>query len=172
MNRTGHGKAADWWSFGAIIYEMVFGIPPFYTQNRTKLYENIKKKELEIPQGMSAPLNDLISRLLVKDPHNRLGSSEKDAEEIMSHEWFECINWAEMRAKTIKAPYTPQLEDPKDVKHFSTGFTSKDPYGSYTSNLSIPNSAGDKWEGFSYEGKSLEGQMHEGNFDEDFDMSN
>ena len=74
----------------------------------------------------------------------------------MAHEWFSCIKWEEMKGKGMKAPYTPQLEDPKDVKHFCTGFTSKDPYGSYTSNLSIPNSAGDKWDGFSYEGKSLD----------------
>ena len=88
LNRTGHGKAADWWSYGAIIYEMVFGIPPFYTKNRTKLYDNIKNKELEIPPGMTADLNDLISRLLVKDPSQRLGSSENDALEIMNHQWF------------------------------------------------------------------------------------
>jgi len=76
LNRTGHGKAADWWSFGAIIYEMVFGIPPFYTKVRTKLYDNIKNKEIEIPDGATPELGDLIKKLLVKDPNLRLGASE------------------------------------------------------------------------------------------------
>jgi len=55
---------------------MVFGIPPFYTKVRTKLYDNIKNKELEVPGGMSAELNDLVTKLLVKDPQHRMGSSE------------------------------------------------------------------------------------------------
>jgi len=34
LNKFGHNKAADWWSFGAIIYHMINGKPPFYNINR------------------------------------------------------------------------------------------------------------------------------------------
>jgi len=61
------------------------------------------------------------------------------------------------------------LDDPTDVKHFSSGFTSKDPYGSYNSNLSLPNS-GNKWDGFSYEG-SLNDLKLNPEYDEDETMS-
>jgi serum/glucocorticoid-regulated kinase 2 len=36
-----HGKAADWWTVGAIIYEMVSGIPPYYGDSREELFLKI-----------------------------------------------------------------------------------------------------------------------------------
>lgn len=42
----GHNRPADWWSFGILIYEMIFGIPPFYSSNVQKMYEKTLKEEL------------------------------------------------------------------------------------------------------------------------------
>ena len=32
--KVGHGKPVDWWCLGSVIFEMVQGLPPFYTPNR------------------------------------------------------------------------------------------------------------------------------------------
>jgi RAC serine/threonine-protein kinase/serum/glucocorticoid-regulated kinase 2 len=38
IKQEGHGRAVDWWCLGALIYELVNGIPPFYAKNRGLLY--------------------------------------------------------------------------------------------------------------------------------------
>ena len=55
---SGHGKGVDWWSVGAIIYEMLTGQPPFQlkdnnSSNRVELYENIKNCNINIPDNVS-----------------------------------------------------------------------------------------------------------------------
>jgi len=69
LQRQGHGKATDWWSYGAIIYEMLVGLPPFYSKDRDKLYQNIKYNDPKLDyEFLSDDARDLCARLLVKDP--------------------------------------------------------------------------------------------------------
>jgi serine/threonine protein kinase len=119
----GYGKASDWWSFGALIYEMLCGVPPFYSKDKEQLYRNIKfmKPKLDFP-FLSDGAIDLIYRLLDKDPSQRLGSA--NATEIKNHPWFEPINWDKMEARMTNPPYKPILENSTDTKHFPKDFTS------------------------------------------------
>jgi len=38
IKKEGHGKPVDWWCFGSMIYELVYGLPPFYSKNRNELF--------------------------------------------------------------------------------------------------------------------------------------
>lgn len=61
----GHNKAADWWSFGILIYEMLCGIPPFYNENLERMYELIKMAELRFPKKIkiSTDAQDIITKV-------------------------------------------------------------------------------------------------------------
>lgn len=65
-------KAIDWWSVGTIIYEMLTGLPPFYTEDEENMYTKIMTAELEFPPFLSYEVTDLISKFLRRDPTQRL----------------------------------------------------------------------------------------------------
>jgi serine/threonine protein kinase len=59
--REGHGKTVDWWTLGAIIYEMYFGCSPFYSQKRNEVIENIKYANLTFSENkQSKDFQDLL----------------------------------------------------------------------------------------------------------------
>lgn len=89
----GHGKSVDWYLLGVFLYEMLFGIPPYYDNDRDTLFQNILSQDLHFPHSnISENCKDLLLKLLNKDPSNRLGTS-RGAEEIKEHPWFESIDW-------------------------------------------------------------------------------
>jgi serine/threonine protein kinase len=95
--KEGHGKAVDWWCLGSIIFEMISGLPPFYSKNRNELFDKIKHGKPLIPSYVSSKLRNLLEGLFSKNPEHRLGS--KGAEEIKQHPWFEKINWEQLLHK-------------------------------------------------------------------------
>lgn len=103
---------------------MLVGLPPFYSKDREKLYQNIKYANPKLDYDFLAPeARDLCDRLLQKDPNQRLGSESGDATDIKNHPWFDCIDWKKIEEKQLQPPYKPQLDRPTDVKHFPPEFT-------------------------------------------------
>ena len=73
---------------GAVLYEMLVGMPPFYTDNMKKLYESIQKAQLSIPSVVSPDARDLLKKMLNKSPSKRITIAE-----IKRHPFFKMINW-------------------------------------------------------------------------------
>lgn len=107
INAAGHAAPVDWWSFGILIYELMFGTTPFRGARREETFENVLRNPLTFPSkpAISPEAQDLMSQLLAKDPAQRLGT-RAGAEEIKKHPWFEGINWALLRHQ--QPPYLPR----------------------------------------------------------------
>lgn len=101
LNRSGHGKAVDWYLLGVLFYEMVVGVPPYFTTNKNDLINNISKGKLKIPTFLSIEAKELIKDLLQRDPSKRLGAI-RDAEEIKQHRFFRGIDWEIVEKRGLK----------------------------------------------------------------------
>lgn len=119
-----YGKAVDWWSFGALGYDLMTGTPPFRGGNNAKIQENIVKQKLHLPYFLSMDAKDLLTRLLRKNPAHRLGSNmPKDLDIIKGHRFFRNIDWKKLAARELEPPITPMITDPELAENFAPEFT-------------------------------------------------
>lgn len=154
--RQGHGRAVDWWSTGALLYEMLCGLPPFYSRNREQMFEKIMKAELSFPPFLSDLAKDLVSRLLVRDPKGRLGSGERDAQEIKEHVFFTPeVDWAELASGSMSPPWVPDVAGSLDTSQFDQEFTSMMPIVSPDVRGVYFGSLDKAFEGFSFVDDSM-----------------
>ncbi|KAL8158774.1 hypothetical protein V2J09_000311 [Rumex salicifolius] len=100
----GHGFPADWWALGALIYFMLQGDMPFGTwrENELDTFAKIAKGQFTLPESFSPDAVDLITKFLVVDENERLGSDGPNS--VKSHPWFVGIDWETIANKTFPVP--------------------------------------------------------------------
>ncbi|KAH8893815.1 hypothetical protein GQ53DRAFT_763338 [Thozetella sp. PMI_491] len=118
-------ETSDWWSVGCILYEFLYGIPPFHAGEAEQVFDNILARRLQFPDDsecyVSPEAKDLMHKLLCSDPHSRLGANKDErfpsgGAEIRAHPWFEEVNWDTLLQD--EAQFVPQPENPEDTEYF------------------------------------------------------
>lgn len=127
VNGVGQDEMSDWWSVGCILFEFLFGYPPFHGASPDEVFENILARRVLWPDDedveVSAEAKDLINKLLCLDPRARLGSNHEDkfpcgGAEIRSHVWFEGVEWDKLLED--EPQFVPAPENPEDTEYFDT----------------------------------------------------
>ena len=132
ISQEGHTIMSDWWSFGILIYELLYGITPFFNMDKNRMYELIEVGELKFPktikiEGNSKPLKvseeakGLITKLLEKNPGSRLGRTGLN--EIKSHPFFASLNFDHIKSKKLKAPFKPNVSEEDLTSNFDEEYT-------------------------------------------------
>lgn len=115
-------KSIDWWSVGTLLYEMLTGLPPFYTEDEENMYHKIMTADLVIPSYFSPEVGDLIRKFLERDPVQRL----QDPSKIRAHPFFADIDWNKLEALEITPFFKPAVAAPDDVTNIDDEFLQED----------------------------------------------
>lgn len=78
-----YNEKVDLWSIGVLCYEFLTGKPPFESSSYDETYVRISRAEFKIPDYVSDEAKDLIKKLLVVNPNNRL-----ELDEVVKHSWI------------------------------------------------------------------------------------
>ncbi len=122
---VGQDEMSDWWSVGCILFEFLYGYPPFHAGTPDEVFENILARRISWPDDneceVSPEAKDLINKLLCLDPKDRLGRNNDDkyscgGEEIRNYPWFEGLNWEKLLED--EAQFVPAPENPEDTEYF------------------------------------------------------
>ncbi|XP_050435910.1 ribosomal protein S6 kinase beta-2-like isoform X1 [Adelges cooleyi] len=156
LTRSGHGKPVDWWSLGALMFDMLTGTPPFSADNRKKTIEKILRGKLIMPPYVSPEAKDLMRKLLKRQVNHRLGSGPNQGDDIRNHRFFQKILWKDIINRSCEAPYKPKLAGAEDTTQFDSRFTNQLPVDSPVDDSFMPHDNDEfKFDGFTYIAPSL-----------------
>ncbi|XP_045203432.2 serine/threonine-protein kinase N2-like isoform X2 [Mercenaria mercenaria] len=123
LTEPSYTRAVDWWGLGVLIFEMLVGESPFPGDDEEEVFDSIVNEEVKYPRFLSTEAIAIMRRLLRRNPDRRLGSSERDAEDVKKQAFFRNLDWNELLMRRVKPPFVPTVRHPEDVSNFDDEFT-------------------------------------------------
>jgi len=120
ISNTGHSVAADYWSLGILIFELVSKRTPFRAKDDLAIYEGILRgiHSVQFPYKISRKAESMVKALCRQDPSERIGYQRAGVADIRKHRWFQGFDWDGLRAETLQAPHLPEIKNAFDVGNF------------------------------------------------------
>jgi serine/threonine protein kinase len=125
VSRTGYSYAIDWWALGILMCEMVTGECPFPLDRGPEVLQRaIISQRPKFPPGMHPAVQDLITKLLTKDPAVRPRLAQ-----IKGHPFFAGIDWDVVAQCGYRPDFVPE-QDVDDLRYFDEMFVCEPPVDS------------------------------------------
>lgn len=90
---TGHGQAADWYTLGIFMYELLVGRPPFMHNDTYEVFKMTLRTKIPFPTCVHADAKSLIKHLTAHDLSKRYGHRVAGVNEIKNHRFFSTTHW-------------------------------------------------------------------------------
>ena len=117
---SGHTFSVDWWAMGILLFELLTGQPPFTASDPMEIYKRVLANRVSFPSKTGKKAKELISKLLVTNPSQRLGSLKRGSRDVVEHSWYkqQGVDFAALCKRTLPAPVVPELASATDTSHF------------------------------------------------------
>uniref|UniRef100_A0A8C7QSN9 protein kinase C n=1 Tax=Oncorhynchus mykiss TaxID=8022 RepID=A0A8C7QSN9_ONCMY len=127
LTDTSYTRAVDWWGLGVLVYEMLVGESPFPGDDEEEVFDSIVNDEVRYPRFLSTEAIGIMRRLLRRNPDRRLGSGEKDADDVKKQPFFRGVDWEALLQRRLPPPFVPNIRGREDVSNFDEEFTAETP---------------------------------------------
>ncbi|XP_077973826.1 calcium/calmodulin-dependent protein kinase type II delta chain-like isoform X1 [Styela clava] len=132
LRKDNYGKPVDMWACGVILYILLVGYPPFWDDDQSRLYQQIKAAAYDFPSPewdtVTKEAKDLINKLLTVNQNSRITAPEalkhpwiSQRDNIASHihrqDTVDCLKKFNARRKLKGAIITTMIA----TRNFSTG---------------------------------------------------
>ena len=120
ISGKGHGRAVDYWQLGILLYEMLYGHPPFFGENPFVVYQLILKGRVKFSAAtiVGVPAKNLIKGLLVIDRKSRLGSGSGGLRSLKTQLFFLGIGWESVSKRLLVPPFIPTVKSDGDASNY------------------------------------------------------
>ena len=146
----------DWWAFGILTYELLFGDTPFYRSNAKEILKAIIESQPIYPEDTPNCVIDFINKFLEKDPSKRATLND-----VKDHPFWDGLNFDDVEQKKYQPFYVPEINSTNLCSNVSSSLTSEQALDSLENPASLQDTKNELYDGFSMSEDSFDNESHE-----------